>query len=248
MATLLELTSQGDVGTITDESKLSNVKLMDPQQLYQLWEKQPWSAHAIDLENDTEEWADHGHQEEKDAAHLEPVGVLHRRGARHDPVLRPRAGVRVPERGGVPDDPAGRRGPPRPVLQPLLRPGPGARRHVREPPRGGAQGRQRGLHRALRHRARQRAGAAARQPRRRRGEGRLRRALPHGHRGHARADRPVLHPGLPREEGQAARACSTATSGSRRTSTATSPTAPGSSSRRPPTPPCGAACRPSSKS
>ncbi len=57
MATLLELTSQGDVGTMTDESQLSKVKLMDPQQLYQLWERQPWSAHAIDLEKDKRDWA-----------------------------------------------------------------------------------------------------------------------------------------------------------------------------------------------
>src|SRR3712207_9510013 len=57
MATLLELTQQGDVGTITDESKLSKVKLMGPQQLYELWERQPWSAHAIDLEQDKKDWA-----------------------------------------------------------------------------------------------------------------------------------------------------------------------------------------------
>ena len=57
MPTLLELTSQGDVGTMTDESKLSQVVLMDPQQLYELWERQPWSAHAIDLEQDKADWA-----------------------------------------------------------------------------------------------------------------------------------------------------------------------------------------------
>jgi ribonucleoside-diphosphate reductase beta chain len=57
MASLLDLTSQGDVGTITDESKLSKVKLMTPQQLYELWERQPWSAHAIDLSKDPETWA-----------------------------------------------------------------------------------------------------------------------------------------------------------------------------------------------
>src|SRR3954454_10067397 len=57
MATLLELTQQGDVGTIADESKLANVKLMNPQQLYELWERQPWAAHAIDLEKDKTDWA-----------------------------------------------------------------------------------------------------------------------------------------------------------------------------------------------
>jgi ribonucleoside-diphosphate reductase beta chain len=66
MATLLELTQQGDVGTITDESKLSKVKLMEPQQLYELWERQSWSAHAIDLERDKEEWSNRVTQSEKD--------------------------------------------------------------------------------------------------------------------------------------------------------------------------------------
>jgi ribonucleoside-diphosphate reductase beta chain len=66
MATLLELTSQGDVGTMTDESKLSSVKLMNPQQLYESWEKQPWSAHAIDLEQDKADWAGRVTDYEKD--------------------------------------------------------------------------------------------------------------------------------------------------------------------------------------
>jgi ribonucleoside-diphosphate reductase beta chain len=57
MATLLDLTSQGDVGTMSDESKLSNFKLMDPQQLYGLWEKQSWQAGAIDFTQDREDWA-----------------------------------------------------------------------------------------------------------------------------------------------------------------------------------------------
>ena len=57
MASLLELTSQGDVGTISDESRLSSVKLMTPQQLYELWERQPWSAHAIDFSRDRQDWA-----------------------------------------------------------------------------------------------------------------------------------------------------------------------------------------------
>ena len=49
MATLLELTSQGDVGTMTDESQLSSFKLMEPQQLYELWERQNWQSHTIDF-------------------------------------------------------------------------------------------------------------------------------------------------------------------------------------------------------
>jgi ribonucleoside-diphosphate reductase beta chain len=55
-ATLLELTSQGDVGTMTDESKLSSVTLMEPQQLYELWERQNWESHTIDLTQDKRDW------------------------------------------------------------------------------------------------------------------------------------------------------------------------------------------------
>jgi ribonucleoside-diphosphate reductase beta chain len=57
MANLLELTSQGDVATISDESKLSQVVLMTPQQLYELWERQPWQSHTIDFTQDREDWA-----------------------------------------------------------------------------------------------------------------------------------------------------------------------------------------------
>lgn len=57
MGSLLDLTSQGDVGTISDESKLSQVKLMSPQQLYELWERQPWSSHTIDFTQDAADWA-----------------------------------------------------------------------------------------------------------------------------------------------------------------------------------------------
>ncbi len=55
---LLDLTSQGDVATITDESKLPDIKLMNPQQLYELWERQQWQSQAIDLERDKEQWAE----------------------------------------------------------------------------------------------------------------------------------------------------------------------------------------------
>jgi ribonucleoside-diphosphate reductase beta chain len=57
MATLLELTSQGDVGTITDDSQLSAVKLMEPQELYELWERQNWQSHTIDFTRDRADWA-----------------------------------------------------------------------------------------------------------------------------------------------------------------------------------------------
>ena len=56
MPSLLDLTSQGDVGTITDESKLASVTLMTPQQLYELWERQQWQSHTIDLSQDVRDW------------------------------------------------------------------------------------------------------------------------------------------------------------------------------------------------
>jgi ribonucleoside-diphosphate reductase beta chain len=68
MASLLELTSQGDVGTITDESKLSQVKLMTPQQLYELWESQNWVSHTIDLERDKADWETFDEQTQGDIA------------------------------------------------------------------------------------------------------------------------------------------------------------------------------------
>jgi ribonucleoside-diphosphate reductase beta chain len=56
MSNLLDLTSQGDVATISDESKLSSVVLMTPQQLYELWERQPWQTHTIDFAQDRRDW------------------------------------------------------------------------------------------------------------------------------------------------------------------------------------------------
>ena len=56
MATLLELTQQGDVATISDESKLKDVKLQHPREIYALWERQPWQSHAIDFTQDRKDW------------------------------------------------------------------------------------------------------------------------------------------------------------------------------------------------
>src|SRR5215218_9394223 len=57
MATLLDLTSQGDVATITDDAYLNRtLKLMEPQQLYELWERQQWQSQAVDLDTDREQW------------------------------------------------------------------------------------------------------------------------------------------------------------------------------------------------
>jgi ribonucleoside-diphosphate reductase beta chain len=59
MATLLDLTSQGDVATITDDAYLNRtLQLMNPQQLYELWERQQWQSQAIDLERDKEQWTE----------------------------------------------------------------------------------------------------------------------------------------------------------------------------------------------
>jgi ribonucleoside-diphosphate reductase beta chain len=55
-ATLLELTSQGDVATISDESKLGRVKLLTPQQLYELWERQQWLSQELDFSQDKHDW------------------------------------------------------------------------------------------------------------------------------------------------------------------------------------------------
>jgi ribonucleoside-diphosphate reductase beta chain len=57
MANLLDLAAQGDPGLVTDESKLPSFTLMDPQQLYQLWERQQWQSHAIDFTKDKDDWA-----------------------------------------------------------------------------------------------------------------------------------------------------------------------------------------------
>src|SRR5436309_2134850 len=56
MSSLLDLTVQGDVATITDEAKLPEVKLMEPLALYRLWERQNWSSHEIDLSRDRADW------------------------------------------------------------------------------------------------------------------------------------------------------------------------------------------------
>jgi ribonucleoside-diphosphate reductase beta chain len=56
-STLLDLTQQGDVATISDESKLDKIKLLTPQQLYELWERQQWLSHQIDFSQDQDDWA-----------------------------------------------------------------------------------------------------------------------------------------------------------------------------------------------
>ena len=58
MASLLDLTAQGDVATISDDAYLNrSLRLMNPQQLYELWERQGWQSQAIELERDKRQWA-----------------------------------------------------------------------------------------------------------------------------------------------------------------------------------------------
>ena len=50
MATLLELTQQVDPGTVPPTRKArTRHQLMEPQQLYELWERQHWASQEIDL-------------------------------------------------------------------------------------------------------------------------------------------------------------------------------------------------------
>ena len=56
MPSLLDLTVQGDVATISDDSQLPQIKLMTPLELYRLWERQNWASHEIDLEQDRRDW------------------------------------------------------------------------------------------------------------------------------------------------------------------------------------------------
>jgi ribonucleoside-diphosphate reductase beta chain len=55
-ATLLDLTQQGDVATISDDSKLHRVQLLNPQQLYELWETQQWVSQDLDFTQDKNDW------------------------------------------------------------------------------------------------------------------------------------------------------------------------------------------------
>ncbi len=57
MATLEEMTQQGDPGTAHSEDQAGGLKLMTPQQLYELWERQHWQSQTIDFTKDKEDWA-----------------------------------------------------------------------------------------------------------------------------------------------------------------------------------------------
>jgi ribonucleoside-diphosphate reductase beta chain len=54
--TLEALAMQGDPGTLASEEQASKIQLLNPQQLYELWEKQHWLAHELDFSKDKEDW------------------------------------------------------------------------------------------------------------------------------------------------------------------------------------------------
>ena len=54
--TLHELATQGDPGTLQNEDQASKLQLLNPQQLYDLWEKQHWLSQEIDFSRDREQW------------------------------------------------------------------------------------------------------------------------------------------------------------------------------------------------
>jgi ribonucleoside-diphosphate reductase beta chain len=54
--TLEQLATQGDPGTLQNEDQASKLQLLNPQQLYTLWEKQHWLSQEIDFSRDREQW------------------------------------------------------------------------------------------------------------------------------------------------------------------------------------------------
>jgi len=54
--TLEQLATQGDPGTLENEDQASKLQLLNPQQLYTLWEKQHWLSQEIDFSRDREQW------------------------------------------------------------------------------------------------------------------------------------------------------------------------------------------------
>jgi len=56
MPSLLDLTRPGGRAAIAEESQPAPLALMTPQQLYELWERQNWQSHTIDLTRDRQDW------------------------------------------------------------------------------------------------------------------------------------------------------------------------------------------------
>jgi ribonucleoside-diphosphate reductase beta chain len=67
VATLEELAQQGDPGTLDSEEQAQSIKLMSPQQLYELWERQQWRSQEIDFSKDKEDWANLSDEEKQQA-------------------------------------------------------------------------------------------------------------------------------------------------------------------------------------
>jgi ribonucleoside-diphosphate reductase beta chain len=56
-ATIDQLALQGDPGTLQSEDQAGKLKLLTPQQLYELWERQHWLSQEIDFTQDKKDWA-----------------------------------------------------------------------------------------------------------------------------------------------------------------------------------------------
>jgi ribonucleoside-diphosphate reductase beta chain len=56
VSTLDELAQQGDPGTLENEEQATKLKLMGPQKLYELWERQQWQSQEIDFSQDKDDW------------------------------------------------------------------------------------------------------------------------------------------------------------------------------------------------
>jgi ribonucleoside-diphosphate reductase beta chain len=68
--TLLELTQQGDPGTLASEEQAKRIKLLTPQELYVLWERQQWLSQDIDFSRDQRDWANLNDEEREWATWL----------------------------------------------------------------------------------------------------------------------------------------------------------------------------------
>ena len=68
--TLLELTQQGDPGTLASEDQAQRIKLLTPQELYVLWERQQWLSQDIDFAQDQRDWANLNDEEREWATWL----------------------------------------------------------------------------------------------------------------------------------------------------------------------------------
>jgi ribonucleoside-diphosphate reductase beta chain len=67
---LLDLTQQGDPGTLGSEQQARELKLLGPQELYELWERQNWASQEIDFGADRDHWANLSDEEREWAVWL----------------------------------------------------------------------------------------------------------------------------------------------------------------------------------